>query len=57
MSAKNCWNDRGRFTLGELAHVVAGQLGDQWVQLEQEGQGLADTTSSTEHGNLEVALD
>ena len=43
-------------TLGELADVVAGQLGDKRVELEEKGQGLANASSSTEHGDLEVGL-
>ena len=43
-------------TGGDGGHIEAGQLGDLGVELQQQGQGLADATSGAENGNLEAAL-
>lgn len=32
--------------------VVESKVGDAWVELEEEGQWLTDTTSSTENSDL-----
>ena len=37
---------------GRKADVVEGQLGDPRVELEQQGEGLANATSGTEDGDL-----
>lgn len=36
---------------GGVDNVVEGEVGDQRRLLEEERQGLADTTGSTENGN------
>lgn len=37
---------------GGTADVEEGELGDTRVELEEEGQRLADSAASTEDGNL-----
>lgn len=37
---------------GSGADVVQGELGDPGVELEQQGEGLADTTGGAEDGDL-----
>jgi hypothetical protein len=37
---------------GSSADVVEGELSDAGVELEEEGEGLANATAGTEHGNL-----
>ncbi len=37
---------------GTTTNVVESELGDSRVELQEEGQRLADATSSTEYGDL-----
>ncbi len=36
--------------------IVEGELGDQWALLQEQGQGLADTTSRSQYSHLGGAL-
>lgn len=39
---------------GCAADIVESELGNSWVELEEEGEGLTDTTSSTEDSDTGV---
>ena len=42
---------------GGVRDVVQGELSDGRVDLEKEGQGLADATRRSQHGYLGIALE
>jgi hypothetical protein len=37
---------------GSKTDVVEGKLGNPWVELQEQGQWLTDTTGGTENGDL-----
>lgn len=43
---------RGDSHTGSQADVVQGKLSDSWVELQEQGQRLANATSGTEDGDL-----
>ncbi len=47
---------RWPLTRGHGGEVEAGELSDLWVELQKEGEGLADAAGSTEHRDLEATL-
>ena len=42
---------------GSSSDIVEGEVGDSWVELEQQRQWLADTTGGTEDSDLGVLFD
>ena len=43
-------------TRGDGGKIEAGELGNLGIKLQEEGEGLANATGGTEHGDLEATL-